>query len=195
MMDPQQQNPLAGPALSISDTALMERIAAGDREALAALVRRHQDGIRRLAFRQTGRWDVADDVAQEAFLRLWRSAGSFRGSASFTTWLYRIVVNLCLDWSKRRRLPSLPEDYEPADAAPSNREEVVQRVQAAVAALPERQRMALVLHRFEGLSHAQIAATTGWSESAVESLLVRAYGALRKYLAGPDGSETQDSPA
>jgi RNA polymerase sigma-70 factor, ECF subfamily len=175
-----------------SDVALMERLAAGDTAALACLVKRHQDRVRIVAYRHTQRWDAADDIAQETFLRVWRAAATYRASASFTTWLYRVVVNLCLDWSRKPRLARIPESVP----APNHREaaaETSARVQAAVAALPERQRMVIVLHRFEAMSHQQIAEVTGWSTSAVESLVVRAYASLRQALSeeNPSGS-TQD---
>lgn len=174
-----------GPA----DAELMRCLAAGQMQALAILVQRHQERVRRLAYRFTARWEVADDIAQEAFLRLYRGADRYKPTAAFSTWLYRIVVNLCLDHAKRPRLAMLPE--EPACPAPSDppdqalrRQECIEAVRQEIAALPERQRIALVLHRFERLDHAQIAQSTGWSESAIESLLVRAYAQLRQRLRG-----------
>jgi RNA polymerase sigma-70 factor (ECF subfamily) len=168
------------------DADLMAALARDDRTALACLVWRHQQRVRAIAFRFTRRRDTADDIAQETFLRLWRSAGRYRPTAAFSTWLYRIVVNLCLDHAKRPRLAQLPGDTGVTPSGPSSdpllRQEQQQAVARAIAALPERQRIALILHRFEALSHVQIAQTTGWSESAVESLLVRAYGELRRAL-------------
>ena len=153
--------------------------------ALGQLVERHQQSVRAVALRMTGRWDVADDLAQEVFLRVYRFAGRYKPAAAFRTWLYRIVVNLCLDRAKSPRLSELPEEIGDASCemaeqlARAERSEAIQR---AIAQLPERQRMALVLHRFEHMTHAQIAQATGWSESAVESLLVRAYDQLRQRL-------------
>lgn len=175
----------SGPQQPPADAELMQRLAGGDRDALALLVLRHQHRVRSLAFRMTGRWDQADDLAQEAFLRLWRAAAGYQPTAAFSTWLYRIVVNLCIDARKRRRLGHLPEQTEaaanPVDGGmlQAERSEAVQK---AIAGLPERQRAVLVLHRFEGFSHERIAEITGWSLSAVESLLVRAYGHLREQL-------------
>jgi RNA polymerase sigma-70 factor, ECF subfamily len=174
-----------------SDADLMRFLAVGDMGALGSLVKRHQDAVRAIAYRMCGRWDVADDLAQEAFLRVHRSAGSYRPTAAFRTWLYRIVVNLCLDRARTPRL-ALANDGLPDSGAAADesliRDEKVRAVQRAVAALPERQRMALVLHRFEGMTQGQIAQTKGWTESAVESLLTRAYQQLRQELndwAGP----------
>ena len=172
-----------------SDADLMAAVGRGDMGALGELVRRHQGKAIALAFRTLGRWDLAEDMAQEAFLRVLRAAKRYRPDARFTTWLYRIVVNLCLDHQRRaRQAPSaLTDDSPEPSAAPSadplEARERVLRVQRAVEALPERQRMAVVLHRYEGLSHREVAEVTGWSVSAVESLLVRAYASLRKSLA------------
>jgi RNA polymerase sigma-70 factor (ECF subfamily) len=164
----------------------MRLIAAGDMGAFSVLIRRHQQAVRTLAYRVTGRADAADDICQDTFLRVLRGARSYQPAAAFTTWLHRIVVNLCLDRAKRPKLAMLNED-RPADAgtpdAPLRREEQAAAVQREIAALPERQRIALVFHRFQGLSHAQVAELTGWSESAVEALLVRAYAQLRERLA------------
>ncbi len=173
-----------------SDHELMRRIALEDRAALGLLVRRHQDRIRALAVRFLGDPHLADDVCQDAFLRILRSARSYRPEAGFTTWVYRIVANLC--WDQRRkaaraplRLHTPPE--RPAGDNPGSADEQgerIEQVRAAVAALPDRQRLALLLHRYQGLSHAEIAASTGWSPAAVESCLVRAYASLRARLAG-----------
>jgi RNA polymerase sigma-70 factor, ECF subfamily len=171
---------------SPADGDLMASVARGDMSALATLVRRHQQRVRALAYRLSGRWDVADDIAQEVFLRVLRSAQSYRPTAAFGTWLHRIVVNLCLDRGRRPRLAELAVAPQAGSGAQALevlvRQERQQAIQREVSALPERQRVALVLHRFEGLSHAEIAAATGWSESTVESLLVRAYARLRQRL-------------
>lgn len=181
-----QQDP-SDPA-SPTDAELMHRLARGEMHALAMLVKRHQDVVRRVAYRFTGRWDVADDMAQEAFLRLYRGAARYKPTAALSTWLYRIVVNLCLDHAKRPRLAVLPDEPACVSAGPApddalRHKECIDAIRREVAALPDRQRIALVLHRFEQLNHAQIAQSTGWSESAVESLLVRAYAQLRQRLA------------
>jgi RNA polymerase sigma-70 factor (ECF subfamily) len=167
------------------DAILMRRLATGDIGALAQLVEAHQQRVRTLAFRICGRWELADDVTQEAFLRVHRSAGSYQPQAAFSTWLYRIVVNLCMDQLKRPRLARLDESDPPPTTDPNRlmQAERSAAIQRAVAQLPERQRVAILLHRFEGLSHAEIASATGWSRASVESLLVRAYAELRQKLA------------
>ncbi len=187
------QLPLSGGSLSAAagegptDAELMRQVGEGGMGALGVLVRRYQDLVRGVAYRFTGRWDMADDIAQETFLRVYRAAGSYKPTAAFSTFLYRIVVNLCLDYAKRPRLAAMPE--EPAIAVDGvgggeamEQAERISAIRREIAALPERQRMVLVMHRFERLNHAQIAESTGWSEGAVESLLVRAYAQLRQRL-------------
>jgi RNA polymerase sigma-70 factor (ECF subfamily) len=171
-----------------SDTELMARLARGEISALGQLARRHQRRILELAFRTLGDWDRAEDIAQETFLRVYRAAKRYRPQAQFTTWLYRIVVNLCLDEQRKRAKAAAPLDsttpaeYPAPQAHPMEKKELAELVNAAVQGLAERQRLAVILHRYNGLSHAQISDVTGWSQSAVESLLVRAYGTLREKL-------------
>ncbi len=166
----------------------MARVGQGSRDALGVLVRRHQAKVVGLALRFLGRWDVAEDVAQDVFVRVWRAAATFRPEAQFMTWLYRLASNLC--WDRRRqaarelRLRSTapkPGSADPPSATLENRDRI-ERVRLAIAELPDRQRLAVILHRYQGLSHNEIADTTGWSQSAVESCLVRAYESLRKSL-------------
>jgi len=167
----------------------MSLTAAGDREAFAELIRRHQQKVMALAVRTLGSEDLAADVAQDVFLRVFESTGRYKPRARFTTWLYRIVVNRCLDVLRRRGRAAIPlEGIERAGrtsdvAGQAERAELAEKVRRAVAELPPRQRMAVILHRYHELSHREVAAVTGWSSSAVESLLVRAYAALREALA------------
>jgi len=172
----------------LSDHELMALLGDGCREALAELVRRHQGAVLSLARRFLGRDELAEDVCQEAFVRVFQQAGRYRPTASFSTWLYRIVSNLC--WDQRRRAARAPAalEHDAPDEAPEpsvagQRDELRQRVRQAVAALPDRQRLALVMHRFCGMGHSEIAAATGWSPKAVESCLTRAYATLRRQLA------------
>jgi RNA polymerase sigma-70 factor (ECF subfamily) len=170
-----------------TDAQLMQAIARGDMVAFSTLIRRHQHRARLLACRLTGSADAADDITQDAFLRVFRSAHSYRPTAAFTTWLHRIVVNLCLDRAKRPQLAPIPEEGPEVTSEPDSHlshDERIQAIRREIDALPPRQRIALVLHRFEGQTHAQIAEATGWSVSAVEALLVRAYAQLREKLKG-----------
>ncbi len=169
------------------EAALMRRVAEGERAAFSELFRAHQARVWAVAYRFTQRRDDADDIAQEAFIRLWNAAPRWEPAARLSTWLYRVVTNLCLDF--QRKQAHAPAAFtgdiaEPAapDATALESQENITRVRLAVAALPERQRMAVILHRFEGLSYHQIAQTTGWGEAAIESLLSRAYASLRQQL-------------
>ena len=188
-----------------SDDALMRRAGSGDKAAFALLVRRHLARATALAQRITGNRSDAEEIVQEAFLRCWQKAPEWRpaerpandgaandrggagATAQFGTWLYRVLVNLCLD---RRRRPQ-PVGIEAAETVADNaadgfdetaRGETSRRVQAAMAQLPERQRAALALCYFEGLGNIEAAATLDISIGALESLLVRARRALRDAL-------------
>ena len=167
-----------------TDAELMTDIAAGHMEALGELVKRYQQDMLSLALRVMGSPDKAPDIVQEAFLRVHRSAKRYRPEARFTTWMYRIVVNLCMDEMRKTR-PVLELTHDPPQETKPDRleqEERVLQVRQAIADLPERQRVVLILSRYNNLSHMQIAETTGWTDSAVESLLVRAYRSLREKL-------------
>jgi RNA polymerase sigma-70 factor (ECF subfamily) len=171
-----------------NDSELMARLAKGDMSALGDIVRRHQDRVLSLSYRVLGDWHRAEDVAQETFLRVYRAAKGYKPKAKFTTWLYRIVVNLCFDEQRKQGKTIVPlENANPAELAESDcniaeRKEVVESVKTAINELPERQRIAVILHRYDGLSHSEIAEVTGWTKSAVESLLVRSYANLREKL-------------
>jgi RNA polymerase sigma-70 factor, ECF subfamily len=172
-----------GPA----DHDLMGRVARGDGRAFQALVRRHAGPAQSLARRLTGNHALAEEIVQDAFLRVWINAPRWRPQAAFRTWLYRIVINLCLN--ARRRPSDLPlaaagDPADPhADAGATLEERDRDRaVAAAIAALPARQRAAIVLTYQEGLSNAEAAAVLDTSVSGVETLLVRAKRALRESL-------------
>jgi len=167
-----------------SDHDLMARTATGDRRAFRTLAERHTGRALSLARRILGSEAFAEDIVQDALLRVWINAPRWRPEAAFRTWLYRIVVNLCLN--ARRRAPHLPlaaadrmPDPAPAPDAQLQARERDRRIAAAVAALPERQRAAIVLTYQEGLGNAEVAAVLDTSVSAVETLLVRAKRALR----------------
>jgi RNA polymerase sigma-70 factor (ECF subfamily) len=159
-------------------------------QALALLIKRHQQQALRLAFRSLGDWHLAEDAVQEAFLRVHRAASKYRPEARFTTWFYRIVVNLCMDELRRRQRrsegPTAPASVAGSADNPLEQQQVRETRQAvhqALNHLSDRERIAVVLHRFEGQSHRQIAEITETSPAAVESLLVRAYRKLRSELA------------
>lgn len=176
---------------SLTDEQLMAVIAQGGMSEFGELVTRHQDKAFALALRTLGNRDLAKDISQDAFLRVYHSAKRYRPKAKFTTWLYRIVVNLCLDEKRKSKRTSIglseysgnlesKSEYDPV--AILETEEKKNVVWKAMGKLNKRERIAVVLHRFHGLSHAEVASTTGGSQSAVESLLVRSYQKLRKEL-------------
>ncbi len=176
-----------------SDEELMAAIGRGDQRAFAGLVERHSRRAAALAARITLNRSDAEEVVQEAFMRVWVKAPGWRpqsdtGGAQFYTWFHRILVNLSID---RRRKP-VNEDIEKAgeiaDEAPSALDaveggETSARVAAAMARLPERQRAALALCHFEEKTNIEAAAALGITVGAVESLLVRARRTLKENLA------------
>ena len=176
------------PADDALDHELMAAVARRDSRAYARLVERHLAWALGFAERMLSSRHEAEDVVQTAFLRIWQGAGDWQAKAKFSTWLYRVLHNLCMDQFRARRRTGEAPDEEPADEAPGQEERLASlqreaRVRAALAALPERQRAALVLCHYEERPQAEAAALLGVSEGALESLLSRARATLRKWLA------------
>ncbi len=171
----------------------MARVAAGDQEAVRVLMDRHLARLLGLSRRLLRDPQEAEDVTQEAFLRVWRHAHRWEpGRARFETWLHRVTVNLCYDRLRKRREATVDEMPDPADPAPGpagqlHRAQVAGRVGTAVEALPERQRMALVLCHYQGMTNAEAAAVLEVSIEALESLLARARRTLKRTLSGEAG--------
>ncbi len=170
-----------------SDLALMARVARGEELAFRQLSRRHLPAMLGLARRILGNAADAEDVAQEAMLRVWTHAPRWQPLAAFRTWLTRIVVNLCLDRKRRAKWVDLEAAGEIVDPAPgvtdaAEQSERERSLTAAIAELPERQRAAIVLTYTEGMTNAQVAEVLGTSVSAVETLLVRGKQNLRTRL-------------
>jgi RNA polymerase sigma-70 factor (ECF subfamily) len=170
-----------------SDEALMARVAKGDQGAFRLLARRHLPAMVGLARRVLGNAAEAEDVAQEAMLRVWTHAPKWQPLAAFKTWLTRVVVNLCLDRKRKRPLLDLDAAGDVADPAPgaseqAERAERDRMLAAAIQQLPERQRDAVLLTYSEGLSNAEVAGVLGTSVSAVETLLIRGKQNLRRAL-------------
>jgi len=170
------------------DGALMARVAAGDALAFRALVERHSAMVHGLAWRMLGPAD-AEDVVQESFTRLWVNAkGWSPAGGGLGGWLRRVATNLCLDRLRKPRtvgdavLADHADGALPADAQ-LDADKRAAAVAAAVRALPDRQRAAIVLTYYEGLPNAEAAAILGLGVKAVESLLVRARQALTQILA------------
>jgi RNA polymerase sigma-70 factor, ECF subfamily len=174
-------------AMDDSDEALMARVARGDERAFRALAGRHLPAMLGLARRILGNGTEAEDVAQEALLRVWTHAPRWQPLALFRTWLTRVVVNLCLD--RKRRAPWLAleaageiVDPAPGPGAKTERDERDRLVARAIAELPARQRTAIVLTYGDGMSNAQVAEILDTSVSAVETLLIRGKQNLRRAL-------------
>lgn len=173
------------------DVELMLRFQKGDEEAFEELVRRHSRGILNLVYRYLGDATAAEDAAQEVFVKVYRARKRYRPEARFSTWLYRIAVNHCLNEIRARRMhlsaPSPADDLiEEKGTTPVDRrlrqDELRREVKEAVDSLPERQRMAVILSRFHEMSYAEIAETMKMSLEAVKSVLFRAKENLRQRL-------------
>ena len=170
-----------------SDEDLMARVAGGDQPAFRVLSDRYAVRAVALARRFLGSEADAEEIAQEALLRVWRAAPRWQPTAAFGTWFYRIVVNLCLNHRRRTPFSALEEAGEPVDPQPDaqarlERRDETQRLAAAIAALPPRQRAVVLLTYWEGLSNSRTAEVLGTSVGGVETLLVRARKALRGSL-------------
>jgi RNA polymerase sigma-70 factor (ECF subfamily) len=172
------------------DAELLQAIAGGDRAAFDRLSRRHLDRAYGVALRMTGSRADAQDVVQDVFLRLWQRPDAWRpGQAQFSTWLYRVVVNRCLDLKRRPRGTDLDSVEEPQDPDANAEDSLLdaernRALDSAVNQLPERQKAAIVLTYTAGLRNAEAASAMEISVKAFEALLVRAKRELRDYLAG-----------
>lgn len=170
-----------------ADAVLLADVAAGEPRACRVLVDAHLGRVTAFAWRMLGDAGEAEDVAQEAFLRLWRQAASWRADARVGTWLHRVAHNLCIDRLRRRRPMA---DTEPPDimdpsggpAADRQRTQVARTVEAALAGLPERQRAAIALVHYQELGNIEAADILGVSVEALESLLSRGRRGLRERL-------------
>jgi RNA polymerase sigma-70 factor (ECF subfamily) len=178
----------AGPDEAEDEAALVARVAAGEAPAFRALVDRHLPTVLAIARRMLRDDAEAEDVAQETLLRLWRNAARLElGEGGVRPWLRRVAANLCIDRVRAQRNTSLgdalPEEVEPASQMTTLVErELGRRVDAALKALPERQRLALTLFHYEGMSQIEVGEAMGISDEAVESLLARARRALKASL-------------
>jgi RNA polymerase sigma-70 factor (ECF subfamily) len=163
----------------------------GDHAAFEALIMQHQRMVHSLTFRMTGSLADAEDLAQETFIQAFRKLAGYRGEARFSSWLYRIAVNLCLNWQSREsRQKRLLEDWgqqEAVDARPDVRR--AEEVQAALLKVHPKQRAAVVLTTYDGLNHAEAARVLGCSETTVSWRLFAARNKLKKLLAGSQRRE------
>lgn len=184
----------------LTDAEVMLRVKAGDDSAFDFLVQKYRRPIINFMYRMAHNSAAAEDLAQEVFLRVYRSRASYEASAKFTTWLYRIATNLGMNYSRDTRhdrpenTVNLDEPDEEtgqspdlADKTPSVEEEIMHRerlnaIRQKVEALPERQKMAVLMHKYQQMDYKQIAEVLKLSESATKSLLFRAYETLRTQL-------------
>jgi RNA polymerase sigma-70 factor (ECF subfamily) len=190
-----EQRPWA--AADDEDQALARAARAGDAAAFDALVQRHWRKVASLASRLLDDPDEVEDAVQETFLRAYEHLGSFRAAASVRTWLLRIAVNVCKNrrgswWRRRVWLAANPGELAPRPpgdplAAAVRQQELAE----ALGRLPERQRLPVVLHFYEELSGAEIAAVLGWNESTVWSRIYAGCRALRKHLAAEPAREEE----
>ncbi len=187
-------------AENFTDAEVMLRVKAGDQSAFDYLVQKYRRPLVSFMYRMARNTAAAEDLAQEVFLRVYRSRQTYEASAKFTTWLYRIATNLAVNHARdtRHERPevtvSLDEPDEEtgttldvADGAVTAEESLVRRertlaIRAKVEALPERQKLAVILHKYQQMDYKQIAEVLKLSESATKSLLFRAYETLREQL-------------
>ena len=180
------------------DAQLMLRVGEGDDTSFALLLERHRGPVVHFLYRMVQNQAVSEELAQEVFLRVYRSRSTYEPTAKFTTWLFRIATHVALnsirDGKKEKGHESLDVEAsdgmerQVADGQPTVEQEMVhavkrREVRQAIEALPAKQRAAVLMHKYEGLGYAQIASVLSCSESAIKSLLFRAYESLRGRLA------------
>lgn len=185
---------MAFPDIEVSDNDLYRRFASGDTVAYTLLVERHTDRFYGLAWRMCGQKQDAEDIVQDAFIKIWQNPSLFNPDkgVKFTTWFYRVIVNLSYDVGRKKKPQAPPEilDYMVADGAAAD-EVMIQRqveteVESAIQLLPGRQKTALNLCFYEGLSNAETAEIMGVGVKALESLLMRAKTKLKDILRRDD---------
>lgn len=183
--------------MTSTDEELVARSIRGDRDSFNELILRWERPIYALAYRTIGREDDARDVCQETFLRAFRALPGFRGQAKFSSWLYRITLNLCRDWMRRqRRAPfvPVPDNVDPvelaASAEPSEaiedlvaRRDLTRMVERVMSRLPEEQRTAIILKEYHGLTFQEIAELLGCPLSTVKTRLYQGLAVVRRELA------------
>src|SRR3984893_10673494 len=189
---------VATPAPLERDAELMLRVREGDEVSFGLLLQKHRGPVIHFLYRMVQNQAVAEELAQEVFLRVFRSRENYEPSAKFTTWLFRIATHLGLNWIRDGRNERLQESLDRettegatrqiADLARNVEQELVYRVKLvevrqAIEALPSKQRAAVLLHKYEEMEYSEIASVLRCSESAVKSLLFRAYEHLRSRLA------------
>jgi len=179
------------------DAQLMLRVREGDDTSFGLLLEQHRGPVVHFLYRMVQNQAVSEELAQEVFLRVYRSRETYEPTAKFTTWLFRIATHVALnsirDRKKEKGHESLDEEMDGMERQVADRQQTVEQemvhevklreVRQAIEALPAKQRAAVLMHKYEGLDYAQIAGVLSCSESAIKSLLFRAYESLRGRLA------------
>lgn len=172
--------------LSVPEYELIDRAKGGERPAFDELVKRYRKKALMLAFSVVGREEEAKDIAQEAFIRAFFGIKRFRGDSSFYSWLYRIVLNLCKDYFRKKKCidlrPLPPPPKEAAAKEAVDNKELGRMIDEAVSRLPEKQRFAFMLKHFQGMHTAEIALTLGCARSTIKVQLFKAVRNLRRQL-------------
>ena len=179
----------AGDLREAVDRTLVDAFRSGRRDAFDAIVERHRRNVYQLCYRFVNNHEDASDLAQDVFVRAFKGLGNFKGDSSLGTWLYRVGVNACLNRLAMKKLETEPIDAVPrvddraADALDRvMREERAERVRAAIAKLPPKQRATLTLRVYQELSHEEVAQALGSSVGAVKANFFHALGNLRRLL-------------
>ena len=188
----------ASPAPDL-DAQLMLRVRDGDEDSFRVLLDKHRNPLVHFLYRMVQEQPVSEELAQEVFLRIYRSRGSYEPTARFTTWMFRIATHLALNWLRDEKNERATERLDvdrggdlPARELPDRKPSVEQRmvyqarlqeIRDAISTLPDKQRAAVLMHKYQEMEYAQIASALECSESAVKSLLFRAYETLRARLA------------
>ena len=191
-------NDMTAAAALERDAELMLRVREGDDSSFGILLERHRAPVMHFLYRMVWNQAVAEELAQEVFLRVYRARASYEPTAKFTTWLFRIANHLALNWIRDRRGERGQESLDRessegvirqvADRQLNTEESLIREarmaeVRRAIQCLPAKQRAAVLMHKYEGLEYQQISRVLNCSESALKSLLFRAYGTLRLRLA------------
>ena len=172
---------------------LIARIGQGDRKAFEELLDAYEARVYRLGLRFTGNVPDAEDITQEIFLAVYRSIGGFQGNSALGTWIYRVAMNHCLDYRRKRKLETLPldeeislatQDWRDDPAASADKRELAERVEAAINRLSPAHRDVIVLHELQGLTYQEVAATLNLPVGTVKSRLSNAFKRLRDLLGG-----------
>jgi RNA polymerase sigma-70 factor (ECF subfamily) len=179
-----------GSLVALTDAELVPRAVEGEARAFEVLVERHRRAVYQVCYRFVHHHEDASDLAQDVFVRAWRGLGRFKGEAAFTTWLYRIAVNTCLNNRSARSVPAEPlevaDRFEDTQAerpgAELQRAERAAAVRRAIRALPDKQRATLVLRLYHELSHQEIADILGSSVGTVKANFFHALGKMKTIL-------------